>query len=200
VIALLIVPLWGKPLDRFGNKAILQICSRVCMLTPIVWLFVNPNNLWLILLSSFVSGAFWSPIDIAQQNFYFSASSAENRAMYVAVFFAMFNLCGVALSNAVGGFLVQNVFSGAVATVPLLQRMGWTKYHLVFLLSCLLRVTVVLGLFPRLREEGACTSGAAIAAMGGEWYRARARWVLGVRATMLRRRYRRKSDAKDAEE
>ena len=197
VIALLIVPLWGKPLDRFGNKAILQICSRVCMLTPIVWLFVTPNNLWLILLSSLMSGIFWSPIDIAQQNFYFNASSAENRAMYVAVFFAMFNLCGVALSNAVGGFLVQNVFGGVVAGVPLLQRIGWNKYHLVFLLSCVLRVTVVLGLFPRLREEGARSPGAAIATMGGEWFRARVRWVLGVRATMLRRRYRRSQDVEN---
>ncbi|MCL2545160.1 MAG: MFS transporter [Clostridia bacterium] len=200
VIALLILPLWGKPLDRFGNKAILQICSRVCMLTPFVWLFVTPGNLWLILVSSLITGAFWSPIDIAQQNFYFNASSAENRAMYVAVFFAVFNLCGVALSNAVGGYLVQNVFGGTVAGVPLLQRLGWTKYHLVFLLSCVLRVAVVFGLFPRLREEGERKPRVALATMGGEWYRARARWVLGVRASILRRRYRRSQDAQDKEE
>ena len=156
-----------------------------------MWLFVTPSNLWLILVINLFVGVFWSPIDISQQNFYFSASSAENRAMYMAVFFAVFNLCGVALSNAVGGYLVQNVFGGVAAGVPLLQRLGWTKYHLLLLLSCLLRVAVALGLFPRLREEGEQPCRAALSAMCGEWYQAKVRWVLGVRATILRKRYRR---------
>jgi len=197
VVALLLVPLWGKPLDRFGNKAILQMCSRVCMLIPALWLFVTPNSLWVILVINFFSGAFWAPVDISQQNFYFNASSAENRAMYVAVFFAVFNLCGVALSNTVGGYLVQNVFGDVVAGAPLLQKWGWTKYHLVFLLTVLLRITVVFGLFPRLREEGAQSYRAALRTMGGEWYRARVRWVLGVRALMARKRYRRDHDQED---
>lgn len=192
VITLLTIPLWGKPLDRFGNKAILQICARVCMLTPFLWVFIAPGNLWLVLISSLCGGIFWSPIDIAQQNFYFGASSVKNRAMYVAVFFAVFNLCGVALSNAVGGYLVQNVFSGMASGIPALQSIGWSKYHLVFALSGLLRVAVVLVFFPHLREENATSYRAAFATICGEWYQGRIRRIFGIRAALLRKSYRRR--------
>ncbi len=191
IVTLLTVPLWGKPLDRFGNKAILQLCARVCMITPILWVFITPNSLWLLLLANINGGIFWPPVDIAQQNFYFNASSQKNRAMYIAVFFAVFNLCGVALSNALGGVLVQNVFTGMAANMPLLQNIGWTQYHLIFLLSGLLRIAVVLGLFPRLREEDAPTYRYVVRTVLSEWYRGRMRWVYSVRAAHLRKRYRR---------
>jgi hypothetical protein len=192
VATLLLLARWGKPLDRFGNKAVLQICARACMFLPLLWMLVTPRLVWLIPLINILSGAFWPPIDLAQQNFYLSGASSRNRAMYVAVFFALFNLCGVALGNFTGGFLLQSVFEPMRANLPWMQGLGWTKYHLIFLLSCLLRVAVVFGLFPSLREAEATPYRAALRTMCGEWYRGRVRSAMMLRATLLRRRYRRR--------
>lgn len=200
VVTMLCLSRWGRPIDRFGNKAVLQICAHVCMLVPLIWLIITPQSLWLVLVSNFFSGLFWAPIDITQQNFYMGASSSRNRGMYMAVFFAVFNLFGVALSNVLGGVLVQEAFAPLVDNWGFLGQIGWTKYHLIFLLSALLRIAVVVGLFPRLREEEeGIPARAALTTMRQE---AVGRWVhlwSMMRASYLRKRYRRKNASENAQ-
>ena len=196
----LVLSRWGMPLDRFGNKAVLQICSRVCMCIPFLWMLTAPGTVWLVPILYILSGVFWPPIDLAQQNFYLGAAPGRDRAMHVAVFFAVFNLFGVALGNALGGLLVHSVFSAAQANLAVMRRVGWTKYHLIFLLSSLLRICVAFGLFPLLREENAAPYGEALRTMGREWCAGRVRWAMAVRASILRRRYRRRRGGDQGQE
>jgi MFS family permease len=195
VATVLVVHRWGKQLDRFGNKAVLQICSRVCMFVPLLWTLLTPELVWLIAPFNVLSGVFMPIVDLSQQNFYLGASTGRNRAMHVAVFFAVFNLCGVALGNALGGLLLRSVFENMQNNMPLMQSIGWTKYHLIFLLSSLLRVAVVLGLFPMLHEENVTPYRAALSTISKEWYGGRVRRLMLARAAILRKRYRRKHPA-----
>ncbi len=196
-VTMLFLAQWGSPLDRFGNKAILQFCARICMVTPILWVLVTPNSLWLILVLNFMSGFFYPPIDLAQQNFYLGASSTRNRGMYVAVFFAIFNLCGVALSNALGGWLIQTCFTPLAANWTVAKQLGWGKYQFIFIVSGVLRVAVALALFPRLREDGESSMRTAFVTLWKEGRLQWKRWFQQVKATRLRKRYRKQNPQLD---
>ncbi len=189
VFTLLFVARWGAPMDRFGNKSVLQITARVCMLTPLPWLFARPGSLWLIFVANALSGIFYAPIDLTQQNLYFGASSSKNRAMYVAVFFASTNLIGIALSNALGGLLLQTAYVSLAQTSVSLW-LGLDKYQWMFLTSSMLRIAVVFGLFPRLKEQGSTHYWLATRTILSETWQGWRRFAHGVRATRLRRRYR----------
>ena len=202
IIALLFVTRWGKPLDRYGGKAILQICSHICMLTPIIWMFATPNTLWVVLVANVFTGLFWPGIDLGQQNLYLGSLASRNRAMYVAVYCAVVNLMGVATSNALGGFLLKAVFTPLETNVLSTLNLGLTKYHMMFALTAVLRMVVVFVLFPRLREDGEMNYKQAAREIWTDVVRVGARWGLGVRASYLRKRYRRRQQPlpKDAGE
>lgn len=152
ICSMLIVRSWGAPLDRFGSKAVVQIAGRICMLTPFLWLFATPQRTWLILAASILNGVFWPAVDLGQQNAYLGAAPEKNRAMYLAVFFAVINLVGVSAGNAIGGALVQSVFTPMAESGFGLFGITWTKYHYVFLLTAVLRVLVMVFLMRALRE------------------------------------------------
>jgi hypothetical protein len=73
--------------------------------------------------------------------------------MYVAVFFASTQLLGTALSNFVGGMLMDGPLIALEALK--LKAVGYdmTRYDYLFLLSSLLRMGCVLALLPFLRAQ-----------------------------------------------
>ncbi|MDR3051062.1 MAG: MFS transporter [Oscillospiraceae bacterium] len=191
VATLLFVSRWGRPLDRFGGKAVVQLVSRVCMLSPLLWLFITRDTLWLMFIANALTGIFLPVIDLGQQNLYLEAAPKQNRAMSVAVFFAMTNLLGVALSNTLGGYLLQTVY-GAWAAGGAAAALGLNKYHFIFATSSALRMLVVFALFPLMREEGGTHYRKAAATMLLEKRQGWGRFYHAVRASRLRLRYRAK--------
>lgn len=197
VITVFFVRYWGRPLDQFGTKTAVQIAGRICMLTPIIWLFVTPGAQWLILIISLLNGIFWPGIDLGQQNAYLEAAPERYRAMYIAVFFAIFNLLGVALGNALGGVLLKNVFTPLAAQGFSVLGNVWTKYHYIILLSALLRIVVVLGFFPRLKVEGGVPLRAALGELTDEQRGKWQRFTIGLQRASIRRKYRAKMKKKE---
>ena len=106
--SILIVTRWGRLIDRYGSKPVLQMAAVCIVLSPFPWLFAKSSSAYIIIISNVISGMTWPAIDICQQNLYLSQSPRTHRSMYIAVFFAAINLFGVALPNAFGGFLMQS--------------------------------------------------------------------------------------------
>lgn len=190
ICSVLFVRRWGRPLDRYGSKAVVQIAGRACMVLPLLWLFVTPSSQWIILIISVLTGIFWPAVDLGQQNSYLAASEEHHRAMYMAVFFAVYNLLGVAVGNALGGVLVQDVFGPLASHGFSLFGNVWTKYHFIILFSCLLRIAVVIGLFPILREEEGVPWRQALSIMLEEWRARLLRRHIAWQRNHLRRRAR----------
>ncbi|MDD3410825.1 MAG: MFS transporter, partial [Eubacteriales bacterium] len=111
ISTVLIISRWGRLMDRYGNKPVLELAAVFCVLAPLPWFFATPAATIYVLISNIISGAAWPVTDICQQNLYLSESPATHRSMYIAVLFASINLLGVALGNTVGGYLMQDVFS-----------------------------------------------------------------------------------------
>lgn len=145
VATLLFSTRWGKTIDRYGNKAVLQVSAFLVALIPLLWLFTGPGRIWVVPLVEFCSGIIWAPVGLAVQNTYLYQAPEKNRSMYFAVYFCFTQMVGITLSYAVGGWLVDHLF------LPLSQSLALTflgipmnQYPYIFVFSCLVRVLVVL--------------------------------------------------------
>ena len=194
VTTVLIISRWGRLIDRYGNKPVLQMSSLLITLSPLPWFFATPATTFFILFSNVINGCSWPVSDVCQQNLYLSHSPQVHRSMYIAVFLACINLFGVALGNATGGWLMQNPLASLASHNVVLLGMTMTNTRYLFLLSILLRVIVMLVFLPRITEEGAWTLRDALSDM---LQRTRSSFINGitqVRISILRKRARRYED------
>ncbi len=198
--SILLVTRWGRLIDRYGNKPILQIAAMFLVLAPIPWLFATSSSTYMIIITSVISGATWPVIDISQQNLYLSQSPRTHRSMYIAIFFACFNLFGIALPNAIGGFLMQSPFAVLTTKFPDILGITVSKMHWMILTSIVLRILVLVVFLPRIHEEGSQTLAGAVKGMRTDTSTQMLRRVAVIRNTILRKRYRRmlQKEAHDA--
>ncbi len=154
VMAVIFVSRWGRLMDRYGNKPILHISVLMCMITPLLWVSVTPATTWLVIVLNLLSGIFWSPIDLGQQNLPLNLAGEKNPSMYLAVFFTIINLAGVALGNTVGGLMVQGIYARLETLQLHLPGITLNRYHYIFATSSILRTLTVLLVLPFLKEAG----------------------------------------------
>ena len=189
--SIMIVTHWGRLIDRYGNKPVLQMAAMCIVLSPIPWLFATNSSAWIIIISNVISGATWPVVDICQQNLYLSQSPRTHRSMYIAVFFACINLFGVALANAVGGYLMQSPFAALTEYVPVVLGLTITKMHWMILASVFLRVIVLLIFLPRIHEEGSQTLSCTVKGITADTSVRIQRRIAVARVSIQRKRLRR---------
>lgn len=194
VTSVLVISRWGRLVDRYGNKPVLQMATIIMAISPLPWLFATPSSTAFVLVSNVMGGASWPVSDLCQQNLYLSHSPQKHRSMYIAVFLACVSLFGVALSNTVGGWLMQIPFSALAAKNYVLFGMPMNATRYMFIATILLRVLVVLFLIPHISEEGAWTMKDAfhdMVRLGKEGASLR---FFQLRAKLLRRKWRKEHD------
>jgi MFS family permease len=161
IATVLVISRWGRLIDRYGNKPILQMVALIMVISPLPWFFATPASIGFVLLSNVMGGSSWPVSDLCQQNLYLSHSPQVHRSMYIAVFLACINLFGVALANTVGGWLMQNPFAALVQQNHVIFGMPMNRSRYMFLTTIVLRIIVLIGFMPLITEEGAWTMSAA---------------------------------------
>ncbi len=194
VTTVLVISRWGRLIDRYGNKPVLQMVAVLVTISPLPWFFATPLTTYFVLMSNILSGSSWPVSDVCQQNLYLSHSPQVHRTMYIAVFLASINLFGIGLGNAVGGWLMQNPFTALAQARLSLLGMPLTNTRIMFLATIALRLLVMLLLLPRISEEGAWKMSDALAdILRRTRDGARMRWF-EARVWLLRRKARRAMD------
>ncbi len=191
ITTVLLISRWGRLIDRYGNKPILQMAALLVSISPLPWFFATPLTTAFVLMSNVISGSSWPVSDVCQQNLYLSHSPKVHRSMYIAVFLACINLFGVALGNTVGGWLMQDPLAALAARQYTFLGMPMTNTRYLFLISIVMRFLAMFILLPRISEDGAWTLKATLADL---MLRARsdiARRYLQLKVHYLRRRARR---------
>lgn len=155
VFMVLVVTRWGRALDQFGNKPVVYLAATLATINPLMWTFIGPGMLWAVFLVHMITGSIWCAIDLGVQNLFMGQAPEKNRSMFFAVYFIFTQLIGVALANAVGGFLLDNLLAPLEGLGLRLLGFELTRYNYLFLLSAALRMLSVALLLPRVREEGA---------------------------------------------
>jgi MFS family permease len=138
VVTMFIVVWWGKHANKAGNLKVLHITALMIPFITLLWL-VNSSVLWLC-VTQLYSGFAWAGFNLCAGLFIWDAAPQENRIRYITIFGAL-----GALGATVGALIGGNLG-------PHLPKISGSYFLTLFLVSGILRLIIVLGLFRHIDE------------------------------------------------
>jgi len=162
VLSLTTQPLWGRVIDRVGNRPVLAFGIVGVFFLPLLWLFATPTRLFPIWLDAALTGVFWPGFTLASFNFILASAPEENRTAYIGVHSSAVGL-STFLAALLGGVLANALGELHVTILGL----SLINFHLLFALSSILRIAL-LPLALGIREEKAQTVAALLGLVGDQ--------------------------------
>ncbi|MFX1317186.1 MAG: MFS transporter [Promethearchaeota archaeon] len=139
LIGLITFPLLGRFSDKFGNARLLRMGAIIIPLLPFFWIIYN-TPLQIFLGIQILSGIAWTAFNLAASNFIYDNIPSEKRGKYIAIYNS---LLGLAI---ISGGLLGGTFA---SFIPIFFM---NSYHFIFLLSGIVRITVVILLVAKIKE------------------------------------------------
>lgn len=175
ILNLVSLPVWGKIVDRVGNRPVLAICLLGVFFLPLLWLFATPNSLWPIWMDAILTGIFWPGFTLASFNLVLATAPDENRTAYLGV---QTMVVGVAtfIASLLGGVAARALGDIRVHVLGLTL----INFHLIYIASSVFRIAL-LPLALRLREARAQTVSALLGLVGDQASQRLAQgWQMGI--------------------
>ncbi len=119
VASLYCLKLWGRIVDQFGCKPLMNVSCMAKTLFPLVWIIVTPSNYWWILIFTHLLCSFDSAINLTSSNLLLKLSPRGNNVAYLAIDTACINLA-CAVSPLLGGWLVLHFAQNEIFHLPIL--------------------------------------------------------------------------------
>lgn len=111
--AVLVLRLWGRLIDVFGNRTAMRLIIMLGGFNPMVWLFVTPHTYFILYLEAITSGIMWAGAGLVATNFVLSIAPDEGRQLYSGVSGAFAGLAMMTTMLVSGFFLPQHLeFAG----------------------------------------------------------------------------------------
>ncbi|HEV7300104.1 MAG TPA: MFS transporter [Tepidisphaeraceae bacterium] len=156
---LLVLPLWGRAVDRMGKKPVLKLSTLGFAPVAVGWCFMHSGNVWLGYVLSALGAAFWTGVEIANFNFVMQMAgggdddTANNRGTsYVAVNAVIVNIAGC-MGGLASGAIAELMKDTTFQPFAFIRALNY--YDVLFLLSFALRVMAVVVFLPHLHEPTA---------------------------------------------
>jgi MFS family permease len=116
--ALMVLRLWGRLIDAYGNRTAMRLIIMLGGFNPMVWLFVTPHSYQVLYLEAITSGIMWAGAGLVATNFVLSIAPNERRQLYSGVSGAFSGLAMMMTMLASGVFLPQHFEIGSVHLEP----------------------------------------------------------------------------------
>jgi len=151
---------WGRLIDRFGSKPILNICTFGIGFIPLIWLVLNDSMLWVLIPEAVYSGLMWAGFNVAAFTLPLDRSPRNDRTLFLSVFAAVTGLA----------FFSASILAGLAAE----NLSGWSytifdhklvNYHVLFVCSALVRL-LTAGLISAFHEPSEVRLPVVIQLMG----------------------------------
>lgn len=139
VFSLLILKIWGKLSDKYGNYRILVIVTILIPIIPILWI-LSPNPLYMILVPSLVSGISWAGFNLAEGNFIYDNVSQQKRGLAIS-YYHMLKGVGVFLGAGLAAILIKYL------TVSFIEPL-----FLIYIFGGIIRMIVIFWWIPKMKE------------------------------------------------
>ncbi len=139
LFSLIVLKIWGKFADRYGNYRVLGITTILIPIVPLLWI-LSPLPIYLILIPAFISGISWAGFNLAAGNFIYDNVSQQKRGLAVS-YYNMFNGIGIFLGAGLGAILIKFL------TVSFIEPL-----FLIFILGSIIRMIVVFWWLPKMKE------------------------------------------------
>jgi MFS family permease len=134
-ISLISQPFWGKMIDRYGCKPVLKFNLIFILFIPYLWLFVTPQNYFLLWVDALMSGIFWTGFNLAIFTIVLQISPREGRPYFLASTYFVNGLFTF-LASFIGGVIANQLsfFKWQI------YGQVFVNFHILFLLSGLGRL------------------------------------------------------------
>ncbi len=139
VFSLIVLKIWGKFADRYGNYRVLGITSILIPIIPLLWI-LSPLPVYLIFIPALIGGISWAGFNLATGNFIYDNVSQQKRGLAVS-YYNMLNGIGIFLGAGIGALLIKFL------TVSFIEPL-----FLIFIIGGIARMLVVFWWLPKLRE------------------------------------------------
>jgi hypothetical protein len=132
---------WGRLVDRTGSIRVFGIISRFIPLIPILWIF--SGSVPYLVVVQLISGTVWAAFDLCNQTLIYRSALPDLRLRFIVYNKALttFSIAVGAITGALLLNFVWPVFGNAILGL--------------FLISGVIRLIIVLSLFPRLKRNSA---------------------------------------------
>jgi MFS family permease len=139
VFSLLVLEIWGKIADKYGNYVVMGLTSVLIPTVPLLWI-LSPSTIYLILVPSLVSGISWAGFNLSSGNFIYDNVSKQKRGLVIS-YFNMLNGIGVFLGAGLGALLIKLIPATTIEPI-----------FIIFIFDTLLRMAVVFWWMPKMKE------------------------------------------------
>jgi MFS family permease len=116
--AILVLRLWGRLIDAYGNRTAMRLIIMLGGFNPLVWLFVTPQNYQVVYLEAITSGIMWAGAGLVATNFVLSIAPHDRRQVYSGVSGAFSGLAMMTTMLVSGFFLPQYFEIGSTHLEP----------------------------------------------------------------------------------
>ncbi len=130
VFSTVIMEIWGKFADKYGNYRTLQITAILIPTIPLLWI-LSPSPIYLILVPPFVSGITWAGFNLAAGNFIYDNVSQSKRGLAVS-YYNILGGIGIFIGASIGALLIK-----------ILKTSFIEPLFLIFIISAIARIIVV---------------------------------------------------------
>ena len=137
VARLVSLRVWGRVADKYGTRKVMTLAAFMIPMVSVWWLF--SGNVYYLIAIELYSGFAWAGFELTSFNFLLETITPNKRTKYIA-YYNVINGVGLLAGALIGGLLIYY------------NKVFWSRYLLVFLVSGILRLLVVLIFIPRLKE------------------------------------------------
>ena len=139
LFSILVLNLWGRFADKYGNYRVMYITSFIIPIIPILWI-LNPSPIYLILVPSFLGGVAWAGFNLATGNFIYDNVSKEKRGLAIS-YYNLLNGIGIFLGASLSAILIKFL------TISFIEPL-----FAIFILSTIARIITIIWWIPKLKE------------------------------------------------
>ncbi len=137
--SLIIMDLWGKFADKYGNYKAIVISCIIIPLIPILWILA-PSPTYLIFVPALLGGVAWAGFNLSASNFIYDNVSQQKRGLVVSYYNLLIGI-GIFLGAGLGAFLIKFLKTSFIEPIIL-----------IFILGSVIRIFVILIGLPRIKE------------------------------------------------
>jgi len=123
--------IFGPMTDQDGDKPIAMLCVFGTGIIPLMFLFIGPNNLWLIIPTQIISGIVWAGVELTTFNLLLDMTDKKDRPFQVAEYQTL-TAIPLIIGPIIGGVIADKGVLLGLAGIPL-----------VFAISMILRFSSV---------------------------------------------------------
>ncbi|HEX8236735.1 MAG TPA: MFS transporter [Abditibacteriaceae bacterium] len=154
---------WGNVIKKYGNRPVIRMGSFAIIFIPMIWMTAGANSTAVLFLFLFFSGVFFCAMELTNQNLMVGLARHIPRSTITALF-AICAGTSFALASCLGGRIALYLEGFRYEVLGLTI----VKYHVVFLLSLLVRIINAAFVAPRMEEPESVSTRATVLEIGYE--------------------------------